>query len=135
MPTPTAKTLKVPGARIYYETRGSGPLLLMIPGGPIMQPHKVGTSIQLLSICFGWMAILLPTVAPAPTRAGTAKYSSGTCINAEVAVSQRLKRSGINSASSVGTGGIVVGNGSGSGQPSSEANFTNAEATTRGISS
>lgn len=24
--------LKVPGARLYYETRGSGPLLLMVPG-------------------------------------------------------------------------------------------------------
>ncbi len=27
-------TLKVPGASIYYEVRGSGPVLLMIPGGP-----------------------------------------------------------------------------------------------------
>ena len=26
--------LKVPGASIYYEVRGSGPALLMIPGGP-----------------------------------------------------------------------------------------------------
>ncbi len=26
-------TLKVPGAKIYYEIRGAGPLLLMIPGG------------------------------------------------------------------------------------------------------
>ncbi|WP_306361663.1 alpha/beta fold hydrolase [Nocardia sp. CC227C] len=26
-------TLKVPGATVYYEMRGSGPLLLMIPGG------------------------------------------------------------------------------------------------------
>ena len=37
MTTPiTAKTetLKVPGANIYYEVRGSGPVLLMIPGGP-----------------------------------------------------------------------------------------------------
>jgi len=37
MTTPiTAKTetLKVPGATIYYEVHGSGPLLLMIPGGP-----------------------------------------------------------------------------------------------------
>ena len=24
--------LEVPGARLYYETRGSGPLLLMVPG-------------------------------------------------------------------------------------------------------
>jgi len=35
MTTPiTAKTetLKVPGANIYYEVRGSGPVLLMIPG-------------------------------------------------------------------------------------------------------
>jgi len=27
-------TLKVPGATIYYEVQGSGPVLLMIPGGP-----------------------------------------------------------------------------------------------------
>ena len=27
-------TLEVPGATIYYETRGAGPQLLMIPGGP-----------------------------------------------------------------------------------------------------
>ncbi|WP_243355795.1 alpha/beta fold hydrolase [Bacillus litorisediminis] len=26
--------LKVPGATLYYEVRGSGPLLLLIPGGP-----------------------------------------------------------------------------------------------------
>src|ERR1700674_4435852 len=26
--------LKVPGASIYYEVRGSGPVLLMMPGGP-----------------------------------------------------------------------------------------------------
>ena len=26
--------LTVPGARLYYETHGSGPLLLMIPGAP-----------------------------------------------------------------------------------------------------
>ena len=26
--------LKVPGANLYYEMRGSGPLLLLIPGGP-----------------------------------------------------------------------------------------------------
>jgi pimeloyl-ACP methyl ester carboxylesterase len=32
----TMKTgsLKVPGASIYYEVRGSGPVLLMMPGGP-----------------------------------------------------------------------------------------------------
>lgn len=29
-----SSTLKVPGAVIYYEVQGSGPLLLMIPGGP-----------------------------------------------------------------------------------------------------
>jgi pimeloyl-ACP methyl ester carboxylesterase len=28
------KTLKVPGASLYYEVRGSGPVLLMMPGGP-----------------------------------------------------------------------------------------------------
>jgi pimeloyl-ACP methyl ester carboxylesterase len=29
-----AKTLKVPGVTLYYEVRGSGPVLLAIPGGP-----------------------------------------------------------------------------------------------------
>src|SRR5712692_6397021 len=33
MPTKT-ESLKVPGASIYYELRGSGPVLLMMPGGP-----------------------------------------------------------------------------------------------------
>jgi len=35
-PPATMKTesLKVPGASIYYEVRGSGPVLLMMPGGP-----------------------------------------------------------------------------------------------------
>lgn len=28
------KTLQVPGAQLHYEVRGSGPLLLMIPGAP-----------------------------------------------------------------------------------------------------
>ncbi|ASU57875.1 alpha/beta fold hydrolase [Nocardiopsis dassonvillei] len=32
--SPGAHTLKVPGATIHYEVRGSGPVLLMIPGGP-----------------------------------------------------------------------------------------------------
>jgi pimeloyl-ACP methyl ester carboxylesterase len=31
---PTVNMLKVPGASLYHEVRGSGPLLLMIPGGP-----------------------------------------------------------------------------------------------------
>jgi pimeloyl-ACP methyl ester carboxylesterase len=30
-----AETLQVPGASMYYEVRGSGPVLLMIPGGPM----------------------------------------------------------------------------------------------------
>ena len=34
MPTPGSHTLPVAGATIYYETWGSGPLLLLIPGGP-----------------------------------------------------------------------------------------------------
>jgi len=32
--TPAVKKLKVPGAELYYEVRGSGPVLLAIPGGP-----------------------------------------------------------------------------------------------------
>ena len=30
-----AETLQAPGAKIYYEVRGSGPVLLMIPGGAL----------------------------------------------------------------------------------------------------
>src|SRR5260221_8915988 len=34
-PTPAGPgPLKVPRARLYYEVRGAGPLLLLIPGGP-----------------------------------------------------------------------------------------------------
>ncbi len=29
-----SETLYVPGERLYYEVRGSGPVLLMMPGGP-----------------------------------------------------------------------------------------------------
>jgi pimeloyl-ACP methyl ester carboxylesterase len=32
--TVKTETLKVPGSNIYYEVRGSGPVLLMMPGGP-----------------------------------------------------------------------------------------------------
>src|SRR5438552_17833570 len=28
------ETLEVPGASVYYEVRGSGPVLLLMPGGP-----------------------------------------------------------------------------------------------------
>jgi pimeloyl-ACP methyl ester carboxylesterase len=31
---PDVTTLNVPGATLYYETQGTGPVLLMIPGGP-----------------------------------------------------------------------------------------------------
>lgn len=33
MNAPRTGTLKVPGATLHYETRGSGPVLLLIPGG------------------------------------------------------------------------------------------------------
>lgn len=32
--SPDERSLRVPGARIHHEVRGSGPLLLLIPGGP-----------------------------------------------------------------------------------------------------
>jgi pimeloyl-ACP methyl ester carboxylesterase len=32
--TTRAEPLRVPGASLYYEVRGSGPILLMMPGGP-----------------------------------------------------------------------------------------------------
>ncbi len=34
MPVVTTNTLTVPGATLYYEVQGSGPVLLCIPGGP-----------------------------------------------------------------------------------------------------
>lgn len=34
MTAPKAATLELPGTSLYYETRGTGPLLLVIPGGP-----------------------------------------------------------------------------------------------------
>jgi pimeloyl-ACP methyl ester carboxylesterase len=34
MNQPDSGVLQAPGARVHYEVRGSGPLLLMIPGGP-----------------------------------------------------------------------------------------------------
>jgi pimeloyl-ACP methyl ester carboxylesterase len=34
MTTTTTGTLKVPGASLYYEVRGSGPLLLLVAGAP-----------------------------------------------------------------------------------------------------
>jgi hypothetical protein len=33
-----AHTLNVPGANLYYEVRGSGPVLLLICGGPRREP-------------------------------------------------------------------------------------------------
>lgn len=33
-PTVSASTLEVPGATIYFEVQGSGPTLMLIPGGP-----------------------------------------------------------------------------------------------------
>ncbi|MFZ0962416.1 MAG: alpha/beta hydrolase, partial [Terriglobia bacterium] len=30
----TSSLLRVPGAQLYYEVQGSGPVLLLIPGGP-----------------------------------------------------------------------------------------------------
>ncbi|WP_051049682.1 alpha/beta fold hydrolase [Nocardiopsis ganjiahuensis] len=32
--SPGERSLRVPGARIHHEVRGSGPLLILIPGGP-----------------------------------------------------------------------------------------------------
>lgn len=32
---PDERSLRVPGARIHHEVRGSGPLLIMVPGGPM----------------------------------------------------------------------------------------------------
>lgn len=41
------QTLQVPGARLYYEVRGTGPVLLMIPGGPADAGAFAGIADQL----------------------------------------------------------------------------------------
>jgi len=44
---PTARTLEVPGARLYYEVRGTGPLLVMV-GAP-MDARSFGPLAELLT--------------------------------------------------------------------------------------
>src|SRR5438445_10307808 len=43
------ETLKVPGASLYYEVRGSGPVLLMMPGGPADAAAFQNTAVPLAS--------------------------------------------------------------------------------------
>lgn len=43
----TVDTLKVPGANLYYEVRGSGPVLLLITGGPVDAGTMTGLANQL----------------------------------------------------------------------------------------
>ena len=42
MTTTQSEILHVPGARFYYEVRGSGPVLLMTPGGPVRLTETTG---------------------------------------------------------------------------------------------
>lgn len=37
----TARTLEVPGARLHYEVRGAGPLVVLARRGPRHQTHNV----------------------------------------------------------------------------------------------
>ena len=52
MPAVTTNTLKVPGSKLYYEVRGSGPVLLCIPGGPtdagVFSPSRLDPGTRLL---------------------------------------------------------------------------------------
>jgi pimeloyl-ACP methyl ester carboxylesterase len=49
-PTVPVKTdrLKVPGASLYYEVRGTGPVLLMMPGGPAVASafHRIANDLD-----------------------------------------------------------------------------------------
>lgn len=47
MNTVDARTLQIPGACLHYEVRGSGPLLLMIPGAPADAGSLVGLAASL----------------------------------------------------------------------------------------
>jgi len=49
--------LRVPGASLYYEVRGSGPVLLMMPGGRPSRPGRTealrampGSSVKLREV-------------------------------------------------------------------------------------
>jgi len=49
--SPKRRTLKVTGATIYYEVRGSGPVLVMIPGGPADAGVFAGAAEHLADHC------------------------------------------------------------------------------------
>jgi pimeloyl-ACP methyl ester carboxylesterase len=69
-----AATLKVPGARLYYEVTGSGPLLLMIPGAPADAAHllaALGTGPTYVLGCSGGALTGLDLVARHPDRVDT----------------------------------------------------------------
>ena len=46
-------TLQVPSASLYYEVRGSGPVLLMIPGGPMDADGFKGIADRLVDTLHG----------------------------------------------------------------------------------
>jgi hypothetical protein len=48
-----AETLQVPGASLYYEVRGSGPVLLMIPDGPMDADGFTGIADRLADVTKG----------------------------------------------------------------------------------
>ena len=56
MPIKTA-TLKVPGADLYYEVRGAGPALVMMPGGPadarVLRGHSAQFAVKLREVLEG----------------------------------------------------------------------------------
>ncbi len=62
-------TLKVPGAQLYYEASGDGPLLILIPGakgeGEVFRPlaHLLFRSTGLRTMITGWIPMLMTSGA------------------------------------------------------------------------
>ncbi len=73
-------TLNVPGATLYYETRGSGPTLVMIPGGP-----SDAGSFEVLAAALAGLGARFTTVALDP-RGNSRSVLDGPPVEQEISV-------------------------------------------------
>jgi pimeloyl-ACP methyl ester carboxylesterase len=88
------RTLEAPGASLYYEVRGSGPVLLMIPGGP-MDAAGFAPLADILADRYTAVLLELPRQSHVTT----------------VYRSARMSASGANPAASIGPPGIISSTG------------------------
>jgi hypothetical protein len=94
----------------------------LMPGRPMMQPHKFATVVQCVCRC-GRMPVLRPMTAPSATMAGMATKSGGHCICSAISATQGAIVSGSKAMSNEATWASPFGSGFGSGHsgvPSSE---------------